>query len=49
MDTTWYELQIGGIEVEERQISQEEFERLFDGEHTFPVNRSPFAWSGPDN
>ena len=49
MDTTWYELQISGIEVEERQMSQEEFERLFDGEHTFPVNGSLGAWSGPDD
>jgi len=49
MDTTWNELQIRDIEVEERQMSQEEFERLFSGEHTFPVNRSPSAWSGPDD
>ena len=30
MDTAWYELQISGIEVEEKEISLEEFDRLFD-------------------
>jgi hypothetical protein len=29
MDTLWSELQTKGIEVEERELSQEEFERLF--------------------
>ena len=32
MDTLWSELQTKGIEVEETDISQEEFERLFRGE-----------------
>jgi hypothetical protein len=32
MDTNWYELQLSGIEVEEREISLEEFERLFNAE-----------------
>jgi len=34
MDTIWYELQISGIEVEEREISLEEFERLFNADKT---------------
>jgi len=36
MDTTWYELQISGIDVEEREISLEEFERLFNADKTLP-------------
>jgi hypothetical protein len=36
MDTTWYELQISGIEVEEREISLEEFERLFNADKRPP-------------
>jgi hypothetical protein len=36
MDTTWYELQISGIEVEEREISLEEFERLFNADKMPP-------------
>jgi len=36
MDTTWYELQISGIEVEEREMSLEEFERLFNADKTPP-------------
>jgi hypothetical protein len=46
MDERWSELAIGGIEVEERQLSPEEFERLFSGEHTFLVNKNPDVWPG---
>jgi hypothetical protein len=34
MNTLWSELQTDGIEVEENEISQDEFERLFSGEKT---------------
>jgi len=36
MDTTWYELQISDIEVEDREISPEEFERLFNADKRPP-------------
>ena len=32
MDTLWSELTIDGIDVEECEISREDFERLFNGE-----------------
>lgn len=41
MDERWSELKVEGIEVEESQLSLEEFERLFSGEHTFLVNKTP--------
>jgi len=34
MDTTWYELQTSGMDVEQREISLEEFERLFNADKT---------------
>jgi hypothetical protein len=34
MDTIWYELQISSIDVGERKISLEEFERLFNAHKT---------------
>ena len=46
MDECWSELKIEGIEVEERQLSPEEFERLFSDKHTVPVNQNPGAWPG---
>ena len=39
MDITWIEHQASGIEVEETEISQEEFDRLFgDDPEAGPVN-----------
>lgn len=39
MDFTWIEQQANGIEVEETEISQEEFDRLFgDKPEAMPVN-----------
>jgi hypothetical protein len=32
MDTYWSELQTQGIEVEEREMPEDEFKRLFGGE-----------------
>jgi hypothetical protein len=37
MDTIWYELQTSGIDVGERKISLEEFERLFN------ADKAPYA------
>ena len=34
MDTTWYELQTSGIDVEQREKSLEEFERLYNADKT---------------
>ena len=41
MDERWSELNIEGIEVEERQLSPEEFKRLFIDKPTVPVNKNP--------
>jgi hypothetical protein len=39
MDTYWSELQTHGIEVEESELPEDEFRRLFSGEPTpEPVN-----------
>ena len=39
VEITWIEQQANGIEVEETEISQEEFDRLFgDDPETRPVN-----------
>jgi len=46
MDERWSELKVEGIEVEEKQLSLEEFERLFSDKPTFPLNKNPGTWPG---